>query len=187
MKRLAGKPRVARTTLLGEIGFGVSIASFHCKLSCGTKSCKGAASKAPPDSLASGNMITDQQTRARRGETRVYAPFLSLRPHRTVSKELNNIQPKSQPSLDAALPWSLDTAACGRVLFGASPDGSSHHLRFQLPRWDVSPPLESWRLCWQFLTSPGGRRLLPTAILFLPPRSRPLSFLCSWRTALFSA
>lgn len=72
------KPQAAQNTLLGEVGAGVLIASFHCRLSCRTKSCNRDASKAPPDGLASGNMIPDQQTQTHRGEIQVYALFLSL-------------------------------------------------------------------------------------------------------------
>lgn len=74
-----------------------------------------------------------------------------------------------------ALPWSLDAAARGRVLFAASPDGSGHHFKPYLPGWEVSPPLQSWQLRWWLLTSPWGHHLLPTATLFLPPQFQILT------------
>lgn len=86
------------------------------------------------------NVISDQQTLAHRVEIWVYSPFLSLQPRGTVSKELSNIQPKLQPSLGMALPWSLGAAARGQVLFGASPVRYSHHLRFTFTTLGLSPP-----------------------------------------------
>lgn len=62
-------------------------------------------SRPPPDGPAWGNVITDQQTWVRRAEIRVYTLLLSLPPCRMVLKELNNIQPNLQPSLDVALLW----------------------------------------------------------------------------------
>lgn len=91
-----------------------------------------------------------------------------------------------QPSLDVALPWSLDAAAHGQALFGAV----------------LMDPAIISTISWGFIyhtgrflypLSPGSfaggswLHLLPRAVLCLPPSHRPFSSLCSWRTALFSA
>lgn len=91
-----------------------------------------------------------------------------------------------QPSLDVALPWSLDAAAHGQALFGAV----------------LMDPAIISTISWGFIyhtgrflypSSPGSfaggswLHLLPRAVLCLPPSHRPFSILCSWRTALFSA
>lgn len=164
---------MAQKTLLREIGVGVLMAALQDELH--NEAAKGLRAKS---CWTTRRRATRSQSRTR-VEIHVHVLFLSLWPHRTASKELRTIQPKSQPSLDVALCWSSDAAARGRVPFGARPDGSSHHFRFYSPRWEVSPPLVSRQLCWTLFT--WGHPLVPSL-----PQIQTLFFLCSQRTALRS-